>query len=270
SIVGGFSNVHALEANTALGSDVTAADSYLADSNALIVLQGSSELRMLGETRLSDLSCVATGGTGVITDCGDLGNFPSPSTGTYTVAGSLSASFEGAVSDSANPLDTGIPGQLISPVDIRSAKSAGEFASPSTAFTPATGYPNTNGCGTGSGDCTIWSFAPREDSLALNIAPAPDALRVRTLSYGDPGGFSCEEVVVTSEAQGMNCVHTYLQGATEQLDDGIGNENGLCESGETCLYRPDAGAYLRAGSSTTIQSVSVGAVSDVRLVVDSF
>ncbi|RME88444.1 MAG: hypothetical protein D6767_10140, partial [Candidatus Hydrogenedentota bacterium] len=45
-----------------------------------------------------------------------------------------------------------------------------------------------------------------------------------------------------------NCETTYLYPATEIMDDNIGNDNGLCESNETCLHNPNIGAY--AGHST--------------------
>ena len=34
----------------------------------------------------------------------------------------------------------------------------------------------------------------------------------------------------------------YAQENLEKMDDGIGNENALCESNETCLYSPNIGA----------------------------
>ncbi|MFZ4402773.1 MAG: hypothetical protein ACOYOK_01615 [Pseudobdellovibrionaceae bacterium] len=41
---------------------------------------------------------------------------------------------------------------------------------------------------------------------------------------------------------------TFLLNAAEILDDGLGNDNGLCEQGETCTYSPHFGAYQ--GEST--------------------
>lgn len=36
---------------------------------------------------------------------------------------------------------------------------------------------------------------------------------------------------------------TFLAHANEIFGDGIGNDNGLCESNETCVYNPNIGAY---------------------------
>ena len=44
---------------------------------------------------------------------------------------------------------------------------------------------------------------------------------------------------------------TFLKNAVEIIGDGIGNENGLCESGEACIYAPNAGAYQGEGNYAT-------------------
>ncbi|RME90249.1 MAG: hypothetical protein D6767_07155 [Candidatus Hydrogenedentota bacterium] len=48
-----------------------------------------------------------------------------------------------------------------------------------------------------------------------------------------------------------NCETTYLYPAIEILDDNIGNDNGLCESNETCLHNPNIGAYAGHGTLST-------------------
>jgi hypothetical protein len=40
---------------------------------------------------------------------------------------------------------------------------------------------------------------------------------------------------------------TYLRDATEVFFDARGNEDGLCESGEACIYSPNFGAYQGEG-----------------------
>lgn len=59
-----------------------------------------------------------------------------------------------------------------------------------------------------------------------------------------------------STYNGGNCESTYLYPAVEILDDSIGNDNGLCESGETCLENPNMGSYAGHGSLTTGCDVS--------------
>ena len=41
--------------------------------------------------------------------------------------------------------------------------------------------------------------------------------------------------------------HTFLVNAVEIMGDEIGNENGLCESNESCIYSPNFGVYQGEG-----------------------
>jgi hypothetical protein len=58
---------------------------------------------------------------------------------------------------------------------------------------------------------------------------------------------------------------TYLLNAMEILDDDIGNDNGLCESNESCIYAPNIGAYQGEGeyenNSCTFQDGIVSGVT---------
>jgi parallel beta-helix repeat protein len=56
-------------------------------------------------------------------------------------------------------------------------------------------------------------------------------------------------------------VTTFLKNAVEIPTDGIGNDNGMCESGETCLFTPNIGSYQGSGDL-----VSAGAFTDGTLV----
>jgi len=62
-----------------------------------------------------------------------------------------------------------------------------------------------------------------------------------------PGGGPNPTIIVDGAGR------TYLKNAVEiQFDDAPGaNNNGLCESGEKCIYAPDAGAYQGEGDFTT-------------------
>lgn len=54
---------------------------------------------------------------------------------------------------------------------------------------------------------------------------------------------------------------TFLQNAIEILGDKIGNDNGLCESSEHCIYAPNIGAYQGEGINTTSSCTTSGTVS---------
>ena len=58
---------------------------------------------------------------------------------------------------------------------------------------------------------------------------------------------------------------TFLRHALEILGDGIGNDDGLCESGETCVYLPNIGAYQGHGNLIDAGAFTDGAVTGVTL-----
>lgn len=53
---------------------------------------------------------------------------------------------------------------------------------------------------------------------------------------------------------------TFLRNAMEIAGDGIGNDNYLCESGETCLYLPNIGSYQGHGNIISAGSIGTGGV----------
>lgn len=55
-----------------------------------------------------------------------------------------------------------------------------------------------------------------------------------------------------------DCRSTYLRNASEIMGDGMGNENGLCESNETCLFTPNIGSYQGHGSLVSAGSFADG------------
>src|SRR5690606_24214014 len=59
-------------------------------------------------------------------------------------------------------------------------------------------------------------------------------------SYADEG--EC-----TGNGETWIPAQTWLKAATELFDDGIGDDDGLCESNEACLYAPNFGAYQGHG-----------------------
>jgi hypothetical protein len=62
------------------------------------------------------------------------------------------------------------------------------------------------------------------------------------------------------------CYHRYLKSASEIMGDSIGDDDGLCESGEACLYTPNFGAYQGHGAlSTCIFSANGGPVTGVTM-----
>ena len=55
------------------------------------------------------------------------------------------------------------------------------------------------------------------------------------------------------------CSSLFLRGAVEIPGDLIGNDNGLCESGETCLVTPNIGAYQGHDGLVEVGAIGEGA-----------
>jgi hypothetical protein len=51
----------------------------------------------------------------------------------------------------------------------------------------------------------------------------------------------------------------------EIMSDGIGNDNTLCESGETCLYMPNIGSYQGHGNLVDAGAFVNGALTGITL-----
>lgn len=103
----------------------------------------------------------------------------------------------------------------------------------------------------------IWDFRLALGDTGYNGLPA--ALDVLGLPDGD-------DYAVHAWSGGGQSV--YLRRAVELLGDGAGNENALCESGETCLYTPNFGAYQGHGdiiSAGRFFNSAGGGLTNVRL-----
>ena len=105
-------------------------------------------------------------------------------------------------------------------------------------------------------DCRIWDW---------RLAPGASSELLETLFI--PTGDDVETVRLPGRTDVL--VH-----AIELMDDGVGNDDGLCESGEDCLYTPNLGSYAgpslenRDGVLVELPGDAIGAggqVEDVRL-----
>jgi hypothetical protein len=95
-----------------------------------------------------------------------------------------------------------------------------------------------------SATCQVYDWTLRNsDTIGLNTLPCPSntaQLPATTITHPLNGGGSV----------------TFLRNTVEIIGDGIGNENGFCESNEACLFTPNIGAYQGHGNlvsaSTTV------------------
>ena len=58
---------------------------------------------------------------------------------------------------------------------------------------------------------------------------------------------------------------TFLRNAVEITADGIGNDNGLCESGETCRFTPNIGSYQGSGNLVSAGTFTDGLLTGITL-----
>jgi hypothetical protein len=115
-----------------------------------------------------------------------------------------------------------------------------------------------------SGSCRIWDLRlAASDAVVLNRngdGANPNSAWVT----GGPCPSAVHGARAVTDQQASP--RTFLLGATELFDDGSGNDNGLCESGETCLYSPNYGAYQGEGDPAGRSCVFTdGAVTGVRM-----
>ncbi|HEX4923812.1 MAG TPA: right-handed parallel beta-helix repeat-containing protein [Bdellovibrionales bacterium] len=135
------------------------------------------------------------------------------------------------------------------------------FTSPWRTWGQSDGYSFQ--CGPGQ-TCRIADLRLRAgDSSLLNrsgAATIPNAPFVH--------GAACPAAVqgdrVFSDTQ--TAPRAYLLNAAELVADGAGNDNGLCESGESCVYTPNFGAYQGDGDVRSRECVfQDGTISGVRM-----
>lgn len=151
-----------------------------------------------------------------------------------------------ATSDAANTIESGGTATFLN--IISSFFNWVQFDNPFRAWGKSHGdaglTSNQRGYCVSGQTCQIWDFS---------AAPGEDIYNTSGdgQSPNDPfvPGAACP-----SQVDGSNYVYDYsatvafLTSASEILDDKVGNDNGLCESNERCLYTPHFGSYQGTGA----------------------
>ena len=104
--------------------------------------------------------------------------------------------------------------------------------------------------------CRIWDWS-LAGSGDTGDNGGPVLLDVMTLPTGDD--------TVSHAWAGTSTVTTFLRSAVEVSDDGVGNDNLLCEASEYCQYIPNIGAYQGHGSPVSAGSFTPGVITGVSL-----
>lgn|GEM_PF-3508677 len=104
-------------------------------------------------------------------------------------------------------------------------------------------FPNTLHLGVcNSGNCTIWDFSLKNTDTVLRNG--------NTSNVACPNGSNMITHTFTNETI------TFLRNSVEFLNDGVGNDNGLCEANDDCFLTPNIGSYQGHGNIVTALSVS--------------
>jgi hypothetical protein len=250
--------------NDAIGINVTANDTVMnavATDNATgIRLFDADDSRVTGLLKLGNntTNCDVDGGTtpGLDDNCANAGT--SDSVASFSV--DLVGSFVGKISsdDSRNASDsngvaTDAEGTAPDFDWIEFENDLRAWGRDGSAFPSADHRGRWPDAGSGDGDGRIWDWSVSTldmgdggNSALLDLPPLPD---------GD------DTITVLS----VGPSRTVLRNAIEIMNDGIGNENAFCESGETCLFTPNIGAYQGHGELVGTGNFVDGALSGITL-----
>jgi parallel beta-helix repeat protein len=123
---------------------------------------------------------------------------------------------------------------------------------------------------TGAGRIWDWSVLST-DTWLWDRLTLPTGNHTHTHAWGgapltnDNAG--CNAMIANSTWNATNnvCETTFLRSVAEILLDGIGNDNGLCESGETCLFTPNLASYQGHGALISAGTFTDGALTGITL-----
>lgn len=116
-----------------------------------------------------------------------------------------------------------------------------------------------------SGTCQIWDFRLSALDTQVRNTTANGSAQNASFNNGDPCPAFLNGNVTSVDVNASP--KTFLRNAIEILGSG-GNNNGLCESNETCLYTPNFGAYQGSGDylqKSCVFSASGGPVTGVTI-----
>ncbi len=122
-------------------------------------------------------------------------------------------------------------------------------------------FPNSNNQGPcdGSSDCRIWDFRLKSGS----------ALENRSFNYTSTNaainfvGGSCTSFLDGNATFTLES-RVFMKFAIELDNDNVGNDNGLCEDNEHCIYTPNIGAYQGEGMISSSNYCVTGTSTNVK------
>ena len=108
-------------------------------------------------------------------------------------------------------------------------------------------FPTSSSRGfTNSGNLRIYDWTLKStDTVLRNVNPCPDEISLFNSADSN--------AVIHSFSTGSV---TVLRNAIEIIGDGIGDDDGLCETNESCIYTPNIGAYQGHGNLVSASTVT--------------
>jgi hypothetical protein len=88
---------------------------------------------------------------------------------------------------------------------------------------------------------------------------------VSSLDAGQAGNPALLDVLALPDGDATLGSTAFLRHAIEIAADGIGNDNLLCESNETCLYTPNIGSYQGHGTLISAGAFTNGTLTGITL-----
>jgi hypothetical protein len=209
--------------------------------------------------------CVVAGTTGLDNQCLSSG-------ATLTNGASVLGSIVGITTDATNP--QGATSAAPYP-DITNFVS---FDSDTRRFIrQGGGFPDyaARGPCQGTETCAILDLALKaNDTLLKNRNALPTGNDVTTVTWFITANFPADQAACDARVPGSvfvaatpnRCESKFLKHAWELLEDGIGDNDGFCESNETCEFARNIGGYQGHGSFVSAGPFSDGALTGITLV----
>ena len=131
--------------------------------------------------------------------------------------------------------------------------TAFEFLTSAWGRTGSSNYDSSSREQCAGGTCQIWSFALlNSDGVLLNQSFTGQGVNTPAFSAGGACPAAISGGGGTISLTSPFAVQAFIVNAVESPDEpqAVGNHDGLCNAGETCVYAPNIGAYLGHGTIT--------------------
>jgi hypothetical protein len=212
--------------------------------------------------------CQGLAGSGILAGCANDSSVSPASNAALVTEVTLANAFVGPVaSDAVNP------DEVSGPVPFDEITDFVHFENEHRGWSPNSGrqwpFPAHRGACEGA-NCRVfdWSLV-FADTVLRDVNPEPTGSSVGehfwVVSPAPLDQDDCDAAYPGSILTGSRCRSVYLRSAAELLGDHVGNDNGLCESNEDCLYTPNLGAYQGHGPLVPRTTITSGAVTGMTL-----